>query len=96
MNFNKFSHRQNVLQPRIGWEVSLASNHDRNGKLVPAAHMDLTLVQLASRWGCTIASLHERCEKGQIPHFRIGELYCFPLSLVEEFEARLLKPGRTN
>ncbi|MEM9631066.1 MAG: helix-turn-helix domain-containing protein [Pseudomonadota bacterium] len=74
----------------------MASSLDRNRKSSSEGQMDLTLVQLASRWGCTIASLHEKCERGEIPHFRIGELYRFPLSLVEEYEAKLLRSGSSN
>ena len=41
---------------------------------------------LAERWGCSAATVRNKCAAGELPHFRLGKLYRIPLHVVEGIE----------
>lgn len=43
---------------------------------------------LAERWGCSAESVRQLARQGAIRYFRIGKMYRFPKSAVEEFECQ--------
>ncbi|WP_369808858.1 helix-turn-helix domain-containing protein [Phaeobacter sp. S60] len=43
---------------------------------------------LAERWGCSAESVRQLAREGAIRHFRVGKMYRFPKSAVEEFECQ--------
>ncbi|WP_152612544.1 helix-turn-helix domain-containing protein [Leisingera sp. ANG-M7] len=43
---------------------------------------------LAERWGCSAESVRQLARQGAIRYFRVGKMYRFPKSAVEEFECQ--------
>ncbi|WP_438671334.1 helix-turn-helix domain-containing protein [Pseudogemmobacter sonorensis] len=41
---------------------------------------------LADRWGVSASSVRNACRKGELRHFRFGNLYRIPAAVVEEIE----------
>lgn len=48
----------------------------------------LSADMLAERWGCSAESVRQLAREGAIRHFRVGKMYRFPKSAVEEFECQ--------
>lgn len=42
---------------------------------------------LARRWGVSATSIRNKCQSGELRHFRFGKLYRIPAAVVEEIEA---------
>ncbi|WP_084176877.1 helix-turn-helix domain-containing protein [Labrenzia sp. DG1229] len=51
---------------------------------------------LAERWSVSSNAIRNLCKKGEVPHFRIGKLYRFNLSLIEEYENKQLENSRAT
>lgn len=52
-----------------------------------AATTPFTPETLADRWGVSAASIRNKCNAGDLRHFRFGRLYRIPAAVVEEIEA---------
>lgn len=52
--------------------------------------------QLAERWQCSAETVRQLARRGELPSFRVGKMYRFPKSAVEEYEARLAEPLRRD
>ena len=48
---------------------------------------------LALRWGCSAATIRNRCAAGEIAHFRLGRLYRITDRTVEEIECQTSPSG---
>ena len=42
---------------------------------------------LAEKWGVSATTIRNRCDAGELPHFRLGKLYRIPAKIVEEIES---------
>ena len=47
---------------------------------------------LAERWGVSAATIRKQCDRGTIPHFRLGEHYRIPADVVDRIEVGNISP----
>lgn len=63
------------------------------------AERPFTPEMLAERWRCSAAHIRRLCQRGGLPHFRVGKEYRIPLRVIEDIKrgdrlGRYTKPDR--
>ncbi|MFD0979275.1 helix-turn-helix domain-containing protein [Tropicimonas aquimaris] len=70
---------------RSTWRHGASGRATRTGESMETGR-PFTPESLAERWGVSATSIRNRCQSGDIPHFRLGRLYRIPEKVVMEFE----------